>query len=83
MYVPGCLIFVYILARHNYAEYYAKLYAEYFPENVAVVLIDRLETPRLNITMFSTNEGEEDLKKILLGNLDWAQEIEFAVSSLL
>ena len=52
-------------------------------ENVAVVFIDRLETPRLNITMFSSTEGEEDLKKILLQNLDWRQEIEFAVSNLL
>ena len=52
-------------------------------ENVAVVVIDHLEAPRLNITMFSSTEGEEDLKKILLDNLDWGQEIEFAVSNLL
>ena len=52
-------------------------------DNVAIVVIDRLETPRLNITMFSSTEGEEDLKKLLLTNLDWGQEIEFAVSYLL
>ena len=27
--------------------------------------------------MFSSTEGEEDLKKILLENLDWTQEMEF------
>ena len=46
-------------------------------ENVAVMVMDRLETPRLNITMFSSTGGEEDLKKILLENLDWTQEMEF------
>ena len=46
-------------------------------ETVAVVVIDRLETLRLNITMSSSTEGEEDLKKILLDNF------EFAVSILL
>ena len=52
-------------------------------EKVAVVVIDRLEAPRLNITMFSSTEGEEDQKKICLDNLDWAHKIEFAVSKLL
>ena len=52
-------------------------------EKVAEVVIDHLEAHRLNITMFSSTEGEEDLKKILLDNLDWRQEIEFAVSNLL
>lgn len=52
-------------------------------ENVAIVVFDRLETPRLNITMFSTFKGEQDMRKLLVENLDWEKEIEFAVSDLL
>ena len=49
-------------------------------DNVAVVVVDHLEAPRLNITMFSSEEGEQDLRNILLKNVDWTLELEFAVS---
>ena len=49
----------------------------YSKENLT---IDHLESPRSNITMFSTSEGEKDLIKMLEENLDWNQELEFAVS---
>ena len=49
-------------------------------DNLAVMVIDHLESPRSNITMFSTSKGEKDLKKMLEENLDWNQELEFAVS---
>merc|ERR1711892_1273440 len=47
-------------------------------DNVAVVVFDHLEAPRLNITMFSSEEGEQDLRNILLKNVDWTLELEFA-----
>merc|ERR1711892_1230597 len=47
-------------------------------DNVAVVVVDHLEDPRLNITMFSSKEGEQDLRSILLKNVDWTLELEFA-----
>ena len=49
-------------------------------EHLAIMAIDHLESPRSNITMFSTSKGEKDLVKILEENLDWNQELEFAVS---
>ena len=52
----------------------------YSKENLAIIVIDHLESPRSNITMFSTSEGEKDLIKMLEENLDWNQELEFAVS---
>ena len=48
-------------------------------DNVAVVVVDRLESPRENITMFCSVEGVEDLQKLLVEKLDWEKEIEFAV----
>ena len=34
------------------------------------------------ISMFCTDEAEDDLRKILLDNINWNVEIEFAVSYL-
>jgi len=50
------------------------------PAELAVVVVDRTESPKEIVTMFSTEQGELNLRQILEQQLDWGLEIEFNVS---
>ena len=52
------------------------------PDRCSVVMFNLAESPKVVISMFCTDEAEDDLRKILLDNINWNVEIEFAVSYL-
>jgi len=47
------------------------------PAELAVVVVDRTESPKEIISMFSTEQGEQNLRQILEQQLDWGLEIDF------
>ena len=49
------------------------------PAELAVVVVDRTESPKEIISMFSTEQGEQNLRQILEQQLDWGLEIDFNV----
>ena len=48
-------------------------------ENVALIAIDKVEFPRLTVSLFSTKRGESVLQDMLRIVLNWDQEMLFAV----
>ena len=50
------------------------------PAELAVVVVDRTESPKEIVSMFNTDQGELNLRKILEKQLDWGLKIEFVVS---
>ena len=46
----------------------------------AELAVDRTESPKEIISMFSTEQGEQNLRQILEQQLDWGLEIDFNVS---
>ena len=51
------------------------------PAELAVVVVDRTESPKEIVSMFSTEQGEPNLRKILEQQLHWGLEIDFNVSN--
>jgi len=47
------------------------------PAELAVVVVDRTESPKEIVSMFSTEQGEQNLRQILEQQLDWGLEIDF------
>ena len=47
----------------------------------AIILLDMAESPKVVISMYCTPGAEYILKEILEQNVDWKEEIEFAVSA--
>ena len=52
------------------------------PDRCSVVMFNLAESPKVVISMFCTDEAEDDLRKILLDNISWNVKINFAVSYL-
>ena len=50
------------------------------PAELAVVVVDRTESPKEIISMFSTEQGEPNLRQILEQQLNWGLEIDFNVN---
>ena len=46
----------------------------------SVLVLNREQACRVMISMFSSSETEDDLRKLLEENIDWSEEIEFVVS---
>ena len=49
-------------------------------ELAVVVVVDRMESPKEIVSMFSTEQGEPHLRQILEQQLDWGLEMDFNVS---
>ena len=51
------------------------------PDQCSVVVLTREnQAGRVMISMFSSSEADDDLRKLLEENIDWTEEIEFVVS---
>ena len=46
----------------------------------SVLVLNRGEAGRVIVSMFSASDGDDDLRTLLEENIDWSEEIEFAVS---
>ena len=49
-------------------------------DHCSVVVLNRGQAGRVMISMFSSSEADDDLRKLLEENIDWTEEIEFVVS---
>lgn len=46
----------------------------------SVLVLNRGEAGRVIVSMFSASDGDDDLRNLLEENINWSEEIEFAVS---
>ena len=46
----------------------------------SVLVLNREQACRVMISMFSSSDADDDLRKLLEENIDWTEEIEFVVS---
>ena len=46
----------------------------------SVLVLNREQACRVMISMFSSSETDDDLRKLLEENIDWTEEIDFVVS---
>ena len=49
-------------------------------DHCSVAVLNREQPSGLMISMFSSSEADDDLRKLLEENIDWTEEIEFVVS---
>ena len=47
---------------------------------LSVLVLNREQACRVMISMFSSSEADDDLRKLLEENIDWTEEIDFVVS---
>ena len=50
-------------------------------ETLAVVVLNKIESPKESITLYCNTLGAENMKKLLIENVDLKREITFAVST--
>ena len=49
-------------------------------DTLAVIVINKIESPKESITLYCEREGGRNMKKLLMENVDMEREITFAVS---